>query len=515
MKKKLVRDYMTHDVVSVDVTDNIGDVIRLIKTTNHDGFPVLRNGKVSGYISARDIIGEHPLTKVEQRMARYPITARPDLTITEVARRIFRTGIQKLPVVSLDNSLLGIISNMDVIRSQIERVTPEKVFNFMKALRTLYGVETSLDRGKVDVDSILPTQPSVHQDELDGRTYELQKGLAEPVIAVKSGNRMVLVDGHHRAVAAHKMGLKKLDAYIVSLDSDIELGLEKTAHSMHIYSLGDVKIEKGKDRSIDKSTHPSLISTEKKYVRECMSTDVVSVDASKTVKDVIYLIRTSAHDGFPVLLDGRAVGIIGARDIVGANALDAIAPLMQPVILKTHLDDEITDVARKMFRFCVQKLPVVDDHGKFIGIVTNADIIRSQIERVTPEKVFNYMATLKSLYGIDAQLSRSMVPVKSLIPTQSKIYMDELDGRSYELQKGLAEPIIVVRRSGKLILIDGHHRAVAANRMHVLNLDAYVIDIDLDSELGIEKTARNMRLWSLNDVSILDESKCNVLGGDE
>ena len=90
--------------------------------------------------------------------------------------------------------------------------------------------------------------------------------------------------------------------------------------------------------------------------------------------------------------------------------------------------------------------------------------------------------------------------------------MDELDGRGYEIRKGLAEPLIVVRRKGRLLVIDGHHRAVAANRMKVPMLDAYIIDIDSDTELGIEKTARTMRLWNLDYVQILDESKHSILG---
>ncbi|MBO5431491.1 ParB-like nuclease domain-containing protein, partial [Methanocorpusculum sp.] len=120
--------------------------------------------------------------------------------------------------------------------------------------------------------------------------------------------------------------------------------------------------------------------------------------------------------------------------------------------------------------------------------------------------------TLKKLYGLDPHLSRGSVPVRELVPTQDKVYMDELDGRGYEIQKGLAEPLIVVRRRGRLLVIDGHHRAVAANRLKVPRLDAYIIDIDSDTELGIEKTARNMRLWRLDDVQILDESKHSILG---
>ena len=507
MDKKQVSDYMTHNVVSVDAGSPISEVLRLIKTTHHNGFPVTRGGKIAGYISARDILGEHPDLPVGQKMSRFPITASPDLTVTEAARRIFRTGIQKMPVVDKDGKVLGIISNIDVIRSQIERVTPEKVFNFMKALKSLYGVESALSRENVAVKAVHPTQSSVNQEELDGRMYELQNHLAEPVIVVKSGDRYILVDGHHRAVAADRLKLEYLDSYVVTLAQDMELGLEKTARTMGICTLADVKIDKSAERAIVHATHPGLISTERKLVHEYMTKEVYTIDAAQTVKEVVALIRESHHDGFPVLSRGKVVGMISARDVVGAAASALVAPLMAPVVLKAQTKDAMVDVARKMFRFCVDKLPVVDEAGLFVGIVTNADIIRSQIERVTPEKVFQYIATLRKLYGLDPHLSRGEVPVRELIPTQDKVYLDDLDGRTYEINKGLAEPLIVVRRKGKYLVVDGHHRAVAANRLHLASLDAYIIDVDSDEELGIEKTSRSMRLWSLDDVKILNESR--------
>ena len=399
-----------------------------------------------------------------------------------------------------------------MVRSHVKRVTAEKGFNLMCTLHTLYGVDPTLSREMIPVSEIQPTQSLVFQDELEGRMYELKMHLAEPVIAVKCCGRLILVDGHHRAVAAQRLGIACLDAYVVSIDADIELGLERTAHSMNIYSLADVKVDDSPEHSLVGPTHPALIPTEKKMVSDYMTMHVFSVPVTGTVKDVIRLIRASTHDGFPVVdEEGCVVGFVAARDIVGAAAFDPVAGLMERVLLRTYPDDGMNDVARKMFRFCIQKLPVVNHQNKLVGIITNADVIRSQIEKVTPEKVFDYIQTLKTLYGVQPKLSRGMVPVDRLMPTQSKVYMDELDGRSYEITKGLAEPLIVVRRQGKLILIDGHHRAVAANRMRMKELEAYIIDIDSDVELGIERTARNMRLRSLDDVQVLDESRCAFL----
>ena len=503
---------MTHDVVTVDVSQTVQDVIDLIKTTHHDGFPVTREGKIAGYVAARDIIGELPSARIDKSMTRHVITATPDTTVTEVARRIFRTGIQKLPVIDEAQNVLGIISNIDVIRSQIERVTPEKVYNFQRSLKTLYDVDSTLKREFVPVAAVHPTQQSVNQDELDGRIYELERRLAEPVIVVASGDRLILVDGHHRAVAAHKLKMEKLDAYVVTLARDMELGLEKTARSMGIITLGDVKIDKTPEHSLVAATHPGLISTEKKVVSEYMTREVITLDATQTVKDVIDTIRETHHDGFPVLLRGKGVGLIAARDIVGAKSSDGIAPLMQPMVLKAAPNDGMTEVARKMFRFCVQKLPVVSPTGECVGLITNADIIRSQIERVTPDKVYKYIDTLKNLYHLDPHLTRGEVDIRNLIPTQDKVYTDELEARTYEIERGLAEPLIVVKRKDNLILVDGHHRAVAANRMHLSLLDAYIISVDSDEELGLEKTSRQMRLWSLDKIKILEESKHSIIG---
>ena len=95
----------------------------------------------------------------------------------------------------------------------------------------------------------------VYADELQGRTYELEKGLAEPTIVVKTGERYILVDGHHRAVASVKLGLEKIDSYVVDFNKDIKLGMEKTAERQGLKSFNDITI-------IDDDQHPLIAITE-------------------------------------------------------------------------------------------------------------------------------------------------------------------------------------------------------------------------------------------------------------
>ena len=191
MDKKKVKDYMTYDVVSVDVHGSVQSVIEKIQQTKHDGFPVVDGDGVVGYIAARDLLFVKPGETIGQAMSGELIVADPEMDITDAARVIFRSGIQKLPVVDEKNHLLGIISNSDVIRSQIEHVSPEKVFNFMTTLKKLYGVDPTLNRGIVPIKDLLPTQSKIYQDELEGRIYEIKKGLAEPIIVVRRPGRTI------------------------------------------------------------------------------------------------------------------------------------------------------------------------------------------------------------------------------------------------------------------------------------------------------------------------------------
>jgi IMP dehydrogenase len=261
MDKKKVKDYMTYDVVSVDIAGTAKDVIDKILRTKHDGFPVVENNGVVGYISARDLLFVQPTTPVDQVMSKNLIVADPEMDINDAARVIFRSGIQKLPVVDEKNHLLGIISNSDVIRSQIEHVSPEKVFNFITTLKKLYNVDPTLDRGTVPVKDLLPTQSKIYEDELEGRIYEIKKGLAEPIIVVKRPGLTILVDGHHRAVAAKRLGITALDAYIIQIKEDIELGMERTAHAMNLKTLDDIQV-------LDYARHPLVAITHRLVKRD-------------------------------------------------------------------------------------------------------------------------------------------------------------------------------------------------------------------------------------------------------
>lgn len=252
-----VAEYMTREVATVAPEDSVKSVAeRIAKTEGHSGFPVAENGRVLGFVSARDLLLADNEESVSTVMSRELIVAHPEMRLNDAARVILRSGIRKLPVVDDEGSLVGIISNTDVIRSQIERATPEKVGKLRRTLEQLHDVELTEERRQVDIANLVPTQGKVYADELEGRKYELREGLAEPLVVIDLGERLLLADGHHRVLAADRLGIDEMDAYIIVIDNDIQLGMERTAAQEGLNTIEDIRV-------VDYARHPLVESIER------------------------------------------------------------------------------------------------------------------------------------------------------------------------------------------------------------------------------------------------------------
>lgn len=243
-------------------------------------------------------------------------------------------------------------------------------------------------------------------------------------------------------------------------------------------------------------------------VNEYMTQEVVTVAPDDTVAEVARKIaETDGHNGFPVCERRRVEGFVTARDLLLADESEPIFKVMTTDLVVAHPEMKVNDAARVILRSGIQKLPVVDDARNLVGIISNTDVIRSQIERATPEKVGKLLRTLENIHDVTLRQERRIVPLDRLTPTQSKVYADELDGRQYELDRGLAEPLVVIDNAGEYLLADGHHRVLAARQLGVEEMEAYVVVVDQELELGMQQTAENNGLESLEDIEVVDYAR--------
>lgn len=241
-------------------------------------------------------------------------------------------------------------------------------------------------------------------------------------------------------------------------------------------------------------------------MKDYMTTQVVSLHPDITVRDAIERVVREGHVGLPVADGKRLLGFLTPKELLrNVNAPDKkVRQIIAQGTVVAHPEMDIDDAARILFRMGVKELPVVDDEGTMVGIVSTTDIIRSHIERVTPRKMLKLKETLEGLYNIQIEITREFVPIANLLPTQKRIYADELQGRKREIQRGLAEPIMVIDKKPQPILVDGHHRVMAAMQLGIDKLEAYVLKLDKDIELGLERNARASGLNSLKDIDVND-----------
>ncbi len=134
-----------------------------------------------------------------------------------------------------------------------------------------------------------------------------------------------------------------------------------------------------------------------------MTKKVVTVDRLTTYSEIVRLLTEHRISGVPVLTMGRRVaGVVSEADLVAAEDADArqariaaeartgrrpqwgrphrpnltVGGLMTSPALTINPDATIPRAAREMHTHHVRRLPVVDEDGKLVGIVSRRDLLR-------------------------------------------------------------------------------------------------------------------------------------------
>ncbi|MDD1705176.1 MAG: CBS domain-containing protein [Methanoregula sp.] len=117
---------MTADVVHVELPGNRDDVLKILKRTGISGVPVIKNKKIVGIITRKDLLCKPEETQLGLLMTPKPITIEPDAELKEAARLLVRHKIRRLPVVE-SGHLIGLLSVSDIIHALAQMKIKEEV----------------------------------------------------------------------------------------------------------------------------------------------------------------------------------------------------------------------------------------------------------------------------------------------------------------------------------------------------------------------------------------------------
>jgi len=117
-----VKDFMTPDVVTIDVDGTVLEAANLMHQQDVGDLVVMEGVVAKGIVTERDLVRraiaqKKPLeTKICEIMSEPLITIDEDCSLREAARKMVKFKIRRLPVTTKKNVLVGIIATSDFAR---------------------------------------------------------------------------------------------------------------------------------------------------------------------------------------------------------------------------------------------------------------------------------------------------------------------------------------------------------------------------------------------------------------
>ena len=131
-------------------------------------------------------------------------------------------------------------------------------------------------------------------------------------------------------------------------------------------------------------------------VKRTMSKNVVCVSVPGNREKVLDLMRKENKAVLPVVKEDTdiLVGLVTRSDLINNPDEEQIAMLMSRNLVTVNPGDDVVDAARKMIENDVRRVPVVNDDGELVGIITSFDLVSKALTKIDiDDAVENYMIT--------------------------------------------------------------------------------------------------------------------------
>lgn len=131
-------------------------------------------------------------------------------------------------------------------------------------------------------------------------------------------------------------------------------------------------------------------------VKRAMSKSVVSVSVPGNREEVLDLMRKEDKAVLPVVKgDSKVVvGVVTRSDLINNPDEEQIAMLMTKNPITALPGEDVSEVAKRMIEHDIRRVPVVDDEGELVGIITSFDLVAQALTKIdVVDAVENYMIT--------------------------------------------------------------------------------------------------------------------------
>ena len=110
--------------------------------------------------------------------------------------------------------------------------------------------------------------------------------------------------------------------------------------------------------------------------KDIMTRDVITVRPSLPVKELAMLLIKNQVSGVPVADEtGKIIGLVSEADIIAKKGKQ-VQSIMSEQVFSLSEEASVEEIARLMTTRRIKRVPIMNN-GKLVGIVSRADIVNS------------------------------------------------------------------------------------------------------------------------------------------
>jgi CBS domain-containing protein len=130
-----------------------------------------------------------------------------------------------------------------------------------------------------------------------------------------------------------------------------------------------------------------------KSIQEAMTPNPTTIEATTTAQEAARIMKSEDVGSLPIVEGGKLIGVVTDRDlairiIAEAKGIDTpVAEIASKDVVTIDPQQSLEEAARLMANNQVRRLPVVEEDGRLVGILAQADIAQTGHDALTGETV--------------------------------------------------------------------------------------------------------------------------------
>jgi CBS domain-containing protein len=128
-------------------------------------------------------------------------------------------------------------------------------------------------------------------------------------------------------------------------------------------------------------------------VQEAMTSNPTAITPDTTAQEAARLMKSDDVGSLPTVEEGRLIGVVTDRDlalrvIAEGRGLDTpVRDLASKNVVTIDPQESLEEAARLMAKHQVRRLPVVEEDGRLVGMLAQADVAQAGHDTLTGDVV--------------------------------------------------------------------------------------------------------------------------------